>query len=101
MPKRCHFSSAVAMRFEFDPGKSGANATKHGIDFHQAQGLWQDERRLVIPARTEDEPRWVMVAMWGGRHWAAIFTKREDRIRIISVRAARREERAWYEGENA
>jgi len=45
------------VRFEFDPAKSSANATKHGIDFEQAQALWDDENYLEIPARTEDEPR--------------------------------------------
>jgi uncharacterized DUF497 family protein len=33
----------------------------------------------------------------GGRHWSAVVTYREDRIRIISVRRARDEEIRTYE----
>jgi uncharacterized DUF497 family protein len=45
------------VQFEFDPAKSLANLAKHGIDFEQAQALWQDQDYLEIPARTQDEPR--------------------------------------------
>ncbi|MFI5175745.1 MAG: BrnT family toxin, partial [Terriglobia bacterium] len=45
------------MEFEFDPQKSGANQAKHGIDFIEAQKLWEDSDVLEIPARTDDEPR--------------------------------------------
>lgn len=45
------------MLFEFDSAKSAANLTKHGIDFEDAQALWEDEDYLEIPARTQDEPR--------------------------------------------
>jgi uncharacterized protein len=49
------------MNFEFDTSKSKANLGKHGIDFVEAQQLWEDEDRLEITARTEDEPRYVLV----------------------------------------
>lgn len=42
----------VHMKFEFDPSKSESNRDKHGIDFTQAQRLWEDPDRLVVPART-------------------------------------------------
>ena len=32
------------MEFEFDPVKSASNLRKYGIDFLQAQSLWQDPR---------------------------------------------------------
>jgi uncharacterized DUF497 family protein len=38
------------MRFEFDPVKSTANKDKHGIDFVEAQVLWNDPDRIEIPA---------------------------------------------------
>ncbi len=31
------------MNFEFDTSKSKANLEKHGIDFLEAQQLWEDE----------------------------------------------------------
>ena len=39
------------MEFEFDPAKSASNQEKHGVDFVQAQQLWQDPMRIEVPAR--------------------------------------------------
>lgn len=85
------------MPFEFDPLKSAANLAKHGIDFQQAQALWEDARLLEAPARTEGEPRFMAVGMIGQKHWSAIYVYRGDRVRIISVRRARSEEIEYYE----
>lgn len=90
------------MDFDFDASKSKANLKKHGIDFVEAQRLWEDEDRLEIPARTEDEPRHVLIAALGQKLWSAFFTYRKGRIRLISVRRARREERElYYESEES
>ena len=90
------------MNFEFDTSKSKANFGKHGIDFVEAQQLWEDEDRLEITARTEDEPRYVLVAALGQKLWSAFFTYRESRIRLISVRRSRKEERElYYESEDS
>lgn len=64
--------------FEFDAAKSRSNKHKHGLDFVEAQALWDDPRLLEIPARVTGEPR-------------------ATNIRIISVRRARKEEVALYE----
>ncbi|MEN6627170.1 MAG: BrnT family toxin [Candidatus Sumerlaeia bacterium] len=85
------------MEFEFDPQKSEANAKKHGIDFVDAQKLWGDDDLLVIPARCQDESRFVAIGRIREKHWSAVFTIREERIRIISVRRSRAEERELYE----
>jgi uncharacterized DUF497 family protein len=86
------------MEFEFDPNKSAANKFKHGIDFVEAQELWNDLDLLEIPAKTEDEPRFLVIGMMGGKHWSGIITYRKNNIRIISVRRARNEEIEIYEG---
>jgi uncharacterized DUF497 family protein len=86
------------MDFEFDPAKSLANKTKHGIDFEEAKKLWQDLDRLEVPARTEDEPRFLVVGRIEGTAWSAVVTYRSDAVRIISVRRARESEVALYEG---
>jgi len=85
------------MEFEFDPAKSRSNLKKHGIDFEQAQGIWDDPDLLEVPARTTDEPRFLVIGLIEGRHWSAVVTPRGDRIRIISVRRSREEEVALYE----
>lgn len=86
------------MEFEFDEAKSRTNREKHGIDFVEAQALWLDETFVEIPARTEDEDRFLVVGMISDKHWSAIITYRNERMRIISVRRARIEEVAIYEG---
>jgi uncharacterized protein len=85
------------MEFEFDPRKSAANRVKHGVDFVQAQTLWDDSDRLEVPARTSDEPRVLVIGRIEGRHWAGVITYRQDKVRIISVRRARKEEVELYE----
>ena len=86
------------MEFEFDRRKSLATTAKHGRDFREAQKLWEDPDLVEIPARTEDEPRWVLVGRIGERCWSAVVTYRAGRVRIISVRRARAEEVGIYEG---
>ena len=89
----------MELEFEFDEGKSRVNQEKHGIDFVSAQEIWLDENRVEVPARTEDEPRWIVVGKVAGRHWSAVMTMREGRIRLISARRSRPEEVSIYEGE--
>ena len=86
------------MRFEFDLQKSQSNEQKHGIDFEKAQLLLADPDRIQIPAKTVDEPRFMVIGKIEGKHWSIILTYREDNIRIISVRRSRKEEIEIYEG---
>ena len=84
-------------QFEFDPEKSAKNKLKHGIDFIEAQSLWDDPDLLEISAKTEDEPRFLVIGKIGSKHWSAIVTYRNYNIRIISVRRSRIEEVDLYE----
>lgn len=83
--------------FEFDEQKSQANLEKHGIDFVQAQELWSDPYLIEIPAKTTDEPRFLVIGCIKGKHWSAVITHRSRNIRIISVRRSRPEEEVLYE----
>jgi len=85
------------MEFEFDPNKSASNKHKHGIDFVEAQALWNDLDFVEVPLVTVDEQRFLIVGMINGKHWSAIVTYREGRVRIISVRRSRKEEVTIYE----
>jgi hypothetical protein len=85
------------MTFEFDSSKSQRNREKHGINFDEAQALWNDEDRLEIPAKTLDEPRFLVVGKINNKYWSAIITYRDENIRIISVRRSRDEEIEIYE----
>jgi len=86
------------MAFEFDPAKSIANKQKHGVDFEEAQALWTDPWLLEVSIDTEGEPRFLSIGLISGKHWAAVWTYRSGRVRIISVRRARKEEVGHYEG---
>jgi len=83
--------------FEYDENKSQANLAKHGIDFVNAQKLWNDSKLLEIPARTQDETRFLIVGKIEGKHWSGVITYRGQNIRIISVRRSRPEEVSLYE----
>ena len=90
--------SFYTMEFEYDPVKSRINKEKHGIDFQEAQALWEDTDLVEIPARTSDELRFVVMGKIGDKHWSAIVTYRGSNVRIISVRHSRKEEVSVYEG---
>ena len=85
------------MPFEYDAKKSQSNREKHGIDFEEAQAIWDDAEYLEIPAKILDEPRWLVIGKIGGKCWSAVITYRGDKIRIISVRRSREEEIELYE----
>jgi uncharacterized DUF497 family protein len=86
------------MIFEFDPSKSKINKKKHGIDFIEAQTLWEDPDFLEIPARTTDEERFLVIGKIEKKPWSVVVTYRGENIRIISARRSREEEIEIYEG---
>jgi uncharacterized protein len=87
------------VQFEFDPDKSASNKLKHGIDFEQAQALWQDENGVTLFSTFGDEERFLYIAKMPGtgKKWAAIFAYRGEAIRIISCRRARTKEEQTYD----
>ncbi len=85
------------MQFEFDPEKSRVNKAKHGIDFVEAQRLWDDSDLVEILARTTVEARFIVIGRISDRCWSGVITYRGETIRIISVRRSRTEEVTVYE----
>jgi uncharacterized DUF497 family protein len=85
------------MKFEYDSHKSEKNKTKHGIDFEEAQALWNDDDLLILPLRFEAEPRQACIGRLNSKHWTAIMTCRGDIVRLISVRRSRKDEVYAYE----
>ncbi len=85
------------MEFEIDPIKSNLNKEKHGIDFIEAQTLWNDPDLIEIPVRTSDESRFMVIGNISGKYWSGVITYRSEKIRIISVRRSREEEIDIYE----
>ncbi len=85
------------MEFEYDSIKSHNNTKKHGIDFREAQVLWEDEDRLLIPARSDTEARFALLGKTKSKIWVAFYTLRGEAIRIFSVRRAREKEEHQYD----
>ena len=83
--------------FEFDEHKSSVNLKKHGINFVDAQKLWEDPDLVEISAQTSNEPRVLIIGLIKGKHWSSVVIYREDKIRIISVRCSRKSEVELYE----
>ena len=82
--------------FEYDDEKSAFNLKKHGIDFVAAQELWIDPDLVEVQAKSEDEPRFLVIGQIANKYWSAVITYRGHTIRIISVRRSREREVALY-----
>ena len=81
--------------FEWDEAKRATNLATHGIDFQAALTIWLGP---VIDRRSDrsGEERYTTVGVARGRVIAVVWTPRNDARRIISARAARRNERQDY-----
>ncbi len=81
------------LKFEFDENKSLINSEKHGIDFIEAQKLFQNKTSKIYPAKNINEKRFLISGFINEKCWTMIFTLREDIIRIISIRRCREKEK--------
>lgn len=84
-------------RFEWDAQKRLSNIEKHGIDFRQALRAFRDPQSVEYISRGEyAEQRCVLIGLAGNRLITVIYVVRDTKIRIISARAPRREERSLW-----
>lgn len=85
----------MAAGFEWDEAKRATNLATHGIDFEDAVAIWLGR---VLERRSDryGEERYKTVGMAQGRVIAVAWTPRSGARRIISARAARRNERQDY-----
>jgi uncharacterized protein len=83
--------------FEYDNHKSQSNLEKHGIDFMDAQQIWNDPDFIEIQANSDGELRSLVVGCIAEKYWSAVITYRFKNIRIISVRRSRKSEIMLYE----
>jgi uncharacterized DUF497 family protein len=86
------------MEFEWNPLKSVANASKHGVSFEDALGMWTGRVVEVAEiAKTIDgETRGATLGLIAGHVYTAVWTLRGETIRLISVRRARYGETKVY-----
>ncbi len=82
-------------RFEYDFQKSNTNKKRHGIDFIEAQKLWEVTHVIVPAKNVVGESRYAILGTIDGKLCIAIITQRGESIRIISCHGA---DKKW--GEN-
>jgi uncharacterized DUF497 family protein len=86
--------------YQWDRDKARVNRKKHGVDFADAVGVFEDILAMTIDDLVSpDEPRWITLGMdFGGRLLVVVYTYRGEAIRVISARKATKKERGYYEG---
>jgi len=86
------------MEFEWDPAKAEANLAKHGIDFDDAIGVFDDPAvgTEPDPRHYSGEMRYRAIGRVGETILLVCYTMRAKRRRIISARRASRRERKAY-----
>jgi len=88
----------MSIEFEWDENKNQANRDKHGVSFEEARKIW-DGNYLEFPEivqSTGGEERRATMGWIEGEVYIGIWTMREDRIRLISVRRARSYEKEIF-----
>ena len=91
------------MEFEWDSEKATQNLGKHNVSFHEAATAFGDPLSVTFPDPNHSigENRHIIVGISQHNRLLIIaHTDRDDRIRIISARAATRREMRFYEEES-
>jgi uncharacterized DUF497 family protein len=83
--------------FEWDDGNLD-HIDIHGVTAEEAEEALLDPRKLGMTVyQSPDEPRWgALGSTEDGRILAVVFTRRADRIRVVTVRDATSTERRRY-----
>ena len=90
----------MALKFEWDGTKAGANARKHGVRFEEAATAFGDSLSVTVsdPGHSLDEDRFLLLGMTRRNRLVVVsHTERADTIRLISARVATAKERKGYE----
>jgi hypothetical protein len=85
--------------YEWDEAKREANLRKHGLDFDDADIVYENPAKITFEIGGRGEARWLDIALVesGGVVLALVYTVRGYNIRIISFRKASRKERRVYD----
>jgi hypothetical protein len=87
------------MGYQWDPQKARNNQRKHGVDFADAVGVFEDALGLTIEEQeVAGEQRFARIGMdFLGRLLTVYYTYRSNDIRLISARIATKKEILAYE----
>jgi uncharacterized DUF497 family protein len=84
------------MNFEWSEAKRIAVLEARGLDFIDAEILFDGRPLHTVASPRGAEERWLSVGELNGRLVAVVWTRRGDTIRIITMRRARNEEKKRY-----
>ncbi len=84
--------------FEWDDQKSRANILKHGLGFEFAPMVFADPALNILDVSrpADEESRFKAVGLAYGQMFTVVFTWREERRRIISLRRSNAKEERIY-----
>jgi uncharacterized protein len=82
--------------FEWDEAKAEQNLAKHGLRFVDAVDVFDGRSVITRPSEKNGEARYVTIAKLDGRFVAVVWTQRQDKRRLISMRRARSDEERAY-----
>ena len=83
------------MHFDWDSRKRASNTKKHGIDFIDLVDFFEADF-LQQKLAFADEQRWKAIGSLNGEITTVVYTKRKQKLRIISARKARINEQKLY-----
>ena len=88
---------AMALGFEWDERKRQSNLDKHGIDFLDVGQPFSGPHLRSEVRTVAGERRHALIGLIDDLPVTVIFAHRNDAVRVISIRRARRGERRRYE----
>ena len=90
------------MRFDWDTNKNEVNIRKHGVDFEEAETVFEDENAVTIydEEHSEDEDRFKIIGISRKLRELTVchcYRNGDEVTRIISARKATKNESKLYE----
>ena len=85
------------MDYEWDEEKRQSNLRKHGLDFMDADWVYEAPVKVTVAASHADGDRCADLAEVNGRVLMLVYSLRRQTVRCISFRAASRRERKLYD----
>ena len=90
------------MKFEWNPEKNEINIKKHGVDFYEAETVFEDERAITIydEEHSDSEERFKIIGISRKLRELTVchcYRNGDEVTRIISARRATKTEIKLYE----
>ena len=76
------------IEYEWDTHKYTSNLEKHKADFIDAKFVYENEHKITLQVKRDNEIRYMDIAPFNNRLMVLIYVIRNQRVRIISFRKA-------------